>query len=143
MSNKEIFKQFLEVTEKKIISNSENYDKTLLSLSSLLLGTSLSFIKDVVSLATASHIYLLIVSWSLFGISIISTILSFLTGQQALKLSILYAEQYYIYGKEVYRNKVSPYAKVTNWLNYLSGSSYIIALGVTIVFVSINILERL
>lgn len=55
---------------KRQLSNAENFDKAILSLSTAGLGFSLAFIKDILPLSNAAHLILLHVSWFLFGAAI-------------------------------------------------------------------------
>ncbi|MDE0510415.1 MAG: hypothetical protein OXI88_01315 [Gammaproteobacteria bacterium] len=135
-------RELYEKTRKDLLdrehSNSRLYDRAILTLSTTFLGLSLAFINDVNPLNEAQYSALLIVSWSLFGAAIISTILSFWTSQKGLKIQVNYAEKYYLEEKDEYR-KTSIYAKITDYLNYCSGLLFIAAVVSTIVFVSINI----
>ena len=47
-------------------SGSDNYDQSLLTLSSGALALSLAFIKDVVALKDAHHVWMLFASWFAF-----------------------------------------------------------------------------
>ena len=62
-------------------ANSENFDKSILSLSSAGLGLTISFISNIVDLSSAVYLFLLYITWILFGVSIINTIVSFLVSQ--------------------------------------------------------------
>ena len=48
---------------KRQLSNAENYDKAILSLSTVFLGFSFAFLKDVVPAHSAERLYLLYASW--------------------------------------------------------------------------------
>ena len=58
-----------EELSKRDLSNVENLDKAILSLSSAGLGLSLAFIRNVVPLAQANHVWVLHVSWLIFVLS--------------------------------------------------------------------------
>ncbi|EGR1181158.1 hypothetical protein AABF50_004589 [Vibrio parahaemolyticus] len=60
---------------KRELSNSESFDKAILSLSSAGLAISLTFIKSIVSIDSAIFVYWLYASWVCFGVAIISTVL--------------------------------------------------------------------
>ncbi|MBU1100243.1 MAG: hypothetical protein KKA84_07540 [Bacteroidetes bacterium] len=137
--NKKIYASFREYLLKSQISNSENFDKSILSLSSAALGISLAFIKDVVNLQIAQHTILLKISWILFTISIIATMLSFMTSQKSITVQLDYAEKYYLEEKMEYLNKNNWWTTVTIFLNNSSAFVFVIAIIFTVLFVILNI----
>ena len=62
----ELYVKEEEELSKRDLSNVENLDKAILSLSSAGLGLSLVFIRNVVKLAEADHVWVLHVSWLMF-----------------------------------------------------------------------------
>lgn len=134
-----LFKESYDELVKKQISNSENFDRSVLTLSASGLGLSLAFIKDVAPLAKAFAIELLIVSWGLFGLSIIATIASFMTSQAAIRFQIFAARKYYLEEDDEYLAKRSIASKSTDILNFLAGAAFIAAIIGTILFVALNL----
>jgi len=122
------------------LSNTENYDKAVLSIATAFLGFSLAFLKDFVHYAEAAHAYLLPLSWSLFGFAIVATIGSFFSSQLGLAKQLQFAEKYYLDEDDAYFNKKNLAANWTTCLNYISGVSFISAVGATIVFTTINLI---
>jgi len=120
------------------LSNSERYDRAILTLSTGALGLSITFIKDVVPITLVKDLYLLITSWWLFGVAIILTVISFAVSQYAIKVQLFFAQQYYLNGKVEYASKRNYAARTTDWLNNLSGIVFLVAVVLTIIFVSIN-----
>ena len=122
----------------KQMSNSETYDRSLLSLSSVFLALSVTFIKDIVPVKESLCTWLLYLSWGLFALTIIVIFLSFVYGQKGIKQLLAGAEEYYLKGnKDAY--KVSEeVSKYIDWFNLASGIIFIIAIISTISFVSIN-----
>lgn len=59
---------------KRQLSNSENADRAILSVSTAALGFSLAFLNDIVSLQGAMLFYLPYVSWALFVLAIVVTL---------------------------------------------------------------------
>jgi hypothetical protein len=145
VDNSEARQALLTETRKDLLarqlSNSVQYDRAILSLSTGALGISLAFIKNIVPVSTVTHLGLLKGSWCLFGSAIILTVISFLVSQHAIKVQLLYAQAYYSDQKEEYRNKPNRYAGVTDYINYISGLCFVLAIIFTIVFVSINLGE--
>ena len=118
--------------------NSENYDKAILSLSSAGLGVSLTFLKNFVPFENAECTIILIISWFLFILAIISTISSFIVSQQGIEVQLDNSYKYYIEEKEEYFNKSNVYIKSTKYLNTLSGLCFIFAIIFTAIFVTKN-----
>jgi hypothetical protein len=116
------------------LSNSENFDKAILSLSSAGLGLSLTFIKDI----RASHLFLLQWSWYAFGLAIVITLISFLSSQRAITKQLDFAAKYYLEYQDEFLTKRNIPAKITIYLSYLSGFVFVGAIVLTIVFVSLN-----
>jgi hypothetical protein len=115
------------------------FDRAILTLSAGLLGLSLAFIKDVVSLPDAIHLSLLFYSWALFGSAILLTLVSFIASQKAFRHAQTIAYDYYINEKyEVLEQRQWPML-VTRYLTYASGGCFVIALVLTLVFVISNV----
>jgi hypothetical protein len=121
------------------LSNSEKFDSAILTLSTAALGISLAFIKDIVPINIAQKLWLLKTSWWLFGLSIISTLSSFVASQLGISKQLYYAEEYYLNNKDQYLNKKNYPAIVTVFLNYFSGILFVIGIILTIFFVLSNI----
>ena len=97
------YEQYLKERDELLrrqLSNSQILDKAILALSSAGLGLSLTFIGKGVSLAEAAQVYLLYFSWGLFVAAIISTLISFLTSQGAIKKQLEINEEHYLTDKE-------------------------------------------
>lgn len=79
----------------KQMSNSETYDRSMLSLSSAFLALSVTFIKDIVPVKELLCTWLLYLSWGggLFALTIIVIFLSFIYGQKGIKQLLAGAEE--------------------------------------------------
>ncbi len=121
------------------LSNSEKLDGAILTLSTAALGVSIAFIENIVPLEIAQYVIFLIFSWCLFGASIISTLVSFITSQIAIKTQLYFAEEYYLKKKDEFLTKPNKAAKYTDRLNYSSAFLFIAALLFTIAFATINL----
>lgn len=133
-----LFKDTYDELVKKQISNAENFDRSVLTLSASALGLSLAFVKDIEPLAQAHERYLLVLSWCLFGAAVISTMISFLTSQEAIRLQIIAAERYYVHRDES-ALKESLASKLTSRLNTFSGIAFVAGIILTIIFVGLNL----
>ncbi|MBP1627552.1 MAG: hypothetical protein H6Q00_2027 [Holophagaceae bacterium] len=121
------------------MSNSESYDRNLLSLATLFLGLSLTFLKDISCYPSTTYRFMLSSSWGLFALAVVCTIGSILTSQAGLNRRLEDAEQYYIEGSEDHFNKRNSYAVGTRYLNKMSAISFISAIVLTVWFVIINL----
>ncbi|NVD74921.1 hypothetical protein HUX88_31045 [Duganella sp. BJB1802] len=134
-----IFATYKAEAEKRQLSSSENYDKSILTYSSGGLAVSLTFLKDFIPIKQASGAFLLYGSWLFFVIATGVTITSFLVSYKAQENSLLFAQKYYLEGNEEYFNKKSWSDHVTKWFNIISGITFVLALIFTSIFVSINL----
>lgn len=135
----EIFDSLRDELYKRQLSNSEAYDRAILSLSSAGLAISLTFIKFIVPLEEANHLVVLKASWVLLLLSVIATLISFLIGNKGISTQLKYAEQYYIEAKANAFNKFNIYAYLNSSLNYISGTLFLVALSCVVSFVILNI----
>lgn len=121
------------------LSNSQNYDRAILSLSTAGLGFSLAFIKDLIPLSQSEHIWLLYCSWVFFIIAIFLTLLSFIFSQSAIDKQLFFAEKYYLEKQDEFLEKRNWLSDITNWIFYSSWLIFILAIMLTVVFVKINL----
>lgn len=123
---------------KRQLSNSENADRAVLTVSTAALGFSLAFLKDVVPLQNAIHVWLLYGSWSLFGTAILSTLASFFTSQKAIDDQLQLAHQYYIEANDQLAQARSKFAAVTSYLNAVGAVTFACGLLASAGFVIVN-----
>ncbi|HAW30592.1 MAG TPA: hypothetical protein DCY03_21110 [Planctomycetaceae bacterium] len=134
-----LLKELRAEVHKRQLSNTENFDRAVLTLSSALLGISLTFIKNVVTLETAICTSLLIISWILLVISIVITLISFHLSQWGLLIQLNNAEKYYIYNDQTCLTKPNIPAKLTDWAAYTSSVSFVFGIIFLVLFVCLNI----
>lgn len=121
------------------LSNAENFDKAILAYATAGLGFSLAFIKDVVEIGEAHLPYLLFVSWALFALAIVSTIVSFALSQHGIHRQMALARAYYLEGDEEAFSRSNPCAQWTLYVSYGAGASFILAVILTTSFVILNL----
>lgn len=122
---------------KRQLSNAENYDKAILSLSTAFLGLSFVFMKDLVPAHQAKWLCLLYGSWGLLTGAVLTTIVSFWVSQQAIDEQLKKAEDYYVRGDQSALTK-SRIARATDWLNATSGVLFVLGVSLTTTFVVAN-----
>ena len=126
---------------KRQLSNAENYDKAILSLSTAFLGLSFAFMKDLIPPHQAEWLCLLYGSWCLLTGAVLTTIISFLVSQQAIDLQLKKAEAYYLRDDQAALTK-SQIARATDWLNAASGVLFVLGVSLTTTFVVANFERR-
>lgn len=130
-----------EEVQRRQLSNSENFDRALLMLSSTGIAVSFAVIKNIIALDTATRVWLLHLSWWLFAVSIFATLTSFWTSQCGLKTQIQSIKNELL--KEPKDPKLEKKGHrlfgITTWLGYLSCGAYLSAILLTICFITINV----
>ncbi len=119
---------------KRQLSNAENYDKAILSLSTAFLGLSFVFMKDIVPVHQAKWLLLLYGSWGLLTCAVLTTIVSFWVSQSAIDQQLKKAEDYYIRGDQAALTK-GLFARATDCLNVASGGFFILGVSLTTIFI--------
>ncbi|MDM2962703.1 hypothetical protein [Citrobacter sp. CK202] len=137
-----IFATYKAEVDKRELSNTDNYDKNILTLSSAGLAISLTVFKDIAPHNQTAHIWLLYSAWVLFGCAILSTIFSFLISNAALRAQLEIAHKYYIEEDESVFGKVSLESKALDWVNRFSGGFFVLAIISVITFGVINFDRR-
>ena len=121
------------------LSNSENYDKSILMYATGALALSLTFIKDIVPLKVAVSLGLLETSWVFWVFSILSVLASFLFGLEASNKQRKFADQYYRRGKNKAIKKKNPFMRCVKLANLASGLCFVLGATFTTAFVWVNI----
>ncbi len=136
--------QLLEHRERLLDSRSAAYadfDKSILTLSSGLLAVSVAFVSGIVPPDKMSCAYILIVSWGLFGLSILLTLSSFVTSQQAHKHQTSEIDIYLSSEARVeFLPGPNPWSRGTEVLNIVSGCAFFLAVLLMILFAAINLI---
>jgi len=114
------------------VKSQEQYDKTVITLSTGALGLSFVFIKDVVDVKVASNINFLTGAWICFALSVLSVLLSFLASKYALDRAIVAEDN----NEEIGIDRAD---SITTILNWLSAAFFIVGLVFMIVFVKLNL----
>ena len=123
---------------KRQLSNAENYDKAILSLSTACLGFSVVFLKDFVPIVTAKCPWTLYGSWIALIMAIVMTIFSYFSSQRAIEKQLKKAEDYYLKRLEDALARTAS-ARITDCLNYASGVFFVLGIILTTLFVFLNI----
>lgn len=138
--NQDSYQRYLE--ERKLLVSAEResaqqFDKSILTLSAGALALSITFIDKLVPHPKESSIFFLVGAWGLFCLSLLITLVSFLTSQAACRAQrdILDDD---ISGEEII--KVNKPALWTNRLNYFSIGSFVLGITTLVIFCASNLL---
>ncbi|MEQ8957232.1 MAG: hypothetical protein RLP02_04790 [Coleofasciculus sp. C2-GNP5-27] len=138
--NEQDYIRFIDDTNRREMSNAEAYDKALLTLSSVLLGVSLTFTQNVVPLGDSSLIGILIAAWILFSLTIISVISSFIYGQYQFPKLKADAKGFFLEGKAELNDNAERIRRNIWWFNTTSGVAFIVAIICFSTFIIVNVL---
>lgn len=127
---------------KRELSNSENFDRSVLSLSSALLAASIAFIRPSDVGVGTHHAAILAWSWAALAVAIVSTMVSFLVSQRAINRQLKLADDYYLKNQEDALTAVNGLAKWTERLNIFAGAAFLAGVGLTVWFAILSIPGR-
>lgn len=130
---------FVGEIHKREISSSENFDKSILTFSSAGLALSIGFLKDFVPIQVATAPWALYGSWFLFSLATCATMGSFLISGVALAKQKDLAYKYYIESDEGAFSRVNFWDRLTRVMNYASGGAFLLAMVLSVAFISINL----
>ncbi len=133
------YNAFLEDANRREMSNSETYDNALLTLSSALLGLSVTFADKLVPLSNAAALCLLFSSWAALTFTIILTIYSFIYAQGAIRKLKKGARRYYLEGEKEGNSESEAISDRIYLLNSAAGAVFIAGVVLLIVYVSFNV----
>lgn len=131
------FKIREEVTKAKL-SNSVTQDKAIFALSSAFLGFSITLISNQASSEIQIFFWIVASSWVLFGMAIITTLLSFRVSQKAQDENLKIADAYYLNGDLKAIDKSNKPADILYYLNWASLIIFCFGVVFTILFAIIN-----
>jgi hypothetical protein len=129
-----------EEIQKRQFSNSESYDRAILTLSSGFLALSLSFIKGIIPSGHVKYIPVLYWSWAVLAIAIVVTVASFRVSDRALTQALTALHRYYVERDEaaLRRTKLT---RTVERMNDVSGVLFIGGVLLTVFFVFSNFSE--
>lgn len=127
---------------KRQLSNSENFDRSVLSLSSALLAASIAFVKPSTGTTGTGHAVLLGSSWVALAVAIASTMLSFLVSQLAIDRQLDLAKEYYLNRTDAALTAQNKPAEWTTRLNWFAAIAFAAGVALTVSFAVLNIPTR-
>lgn len=124
---------------KREVSSSENFDRSVLTFSSAGLALSVGFLKDFVPIQFATVSWALYSSWALFTAATCATMASFLVSSRALAQQKELAYGYYIERDAGAFERTNPWDRATRSLNFFSGGAFVLAMVLSVLFISLNL----
>jgi hypothetical protein len=135
--SEKLLADFTAEVRKRQVSASENFDKSVLTLSTSGLAVSLAFLKDFIPIGQATGPWMLYASWGLLTAATVITMSSFLASMRAQEFQQAIAVGHYRRGEP--HDKPNPWDRAVIWLNRASGVSFITGISLTTLFVAINL----
>jgi hypothetical protein len=130
-------KESLEITAR---SEAEKFDRGILTLSSIFLGLTLTFVDKIVPFHSAWYRWLLYICWPSFFVSIISILIGLLVNQEAIRQMSDNASNFFLKHNLNYRNfanhKLNRFADKLNWISF---SFFVLGIGTLILFAILNV----
>lgn len=133
-TRREMFDNYEAELRSRELSNSQQYDKAILTLSSAGFAISVTAFETIRDHGTADHVFLIISSWWLFFSTIALSLIGFVVGNAAIRRQIKFANDYYIQCFKDAEPKVSILVRFNSALNILAGITFLTAIGLTIAF---------
>lgn len=127
---------------KRHLSNSENRDRAILTLSSAGLALSVTAFRYIVDPEHIIAIPLLLVIWGLFVVAIVLTLISFHVSQRAINVQLKLAEDYYLNKNESALHRRNLPSMVNDWLGVGSTAVFLFAIVCFVVFFSLNMSRK-
>jgi hypothetical protein len=127
------FRAFLQDLE---VKSSENYDKTLVTVTSAAIGVSLIFLKDIVGDGSLFHVWFLFTAWATWVLALAANLFSFAFSQVGLRKLIRLIDQ------NAPLNQASPggfFGRFVPFLNWGAGFLFVLGAGCFLWFVFANV----
>lgn len=139
---REGYKIYLQEILRRQLSNTESYDKSLLTIASSALGFSLLAIRYIVGPWEDAILKpFLIVAWVLMVVSITKSLVAYRVSNKALKQQERDINDYFIHGKKEARErkKADRLSKLNEDLNNAAGITFALSVFLLVLFISLNL----
>ena len=137
--NEELYAKFRDDCLTRQLSNTESFDKAIVTLSSAGLAISLTFFRYVIPVQLAEYLWLVKFSWALFILAIITSIIAYFVSNKAIDIQLNIAHKYYIENEEDAYNTNNGFDTFNKYLNISVAAFFCIAIIVFALFVTINL----
>lgn len=133
---KQIYEKFRDDLLKRQLSNNENLDRSLLTLSSAAIGLSITFINGK---TFSDYMCILILAWIGFALSIAATILSYFMSQKAIAEQLRISEDYYLNFKDTAIKERNRYSDLHELTTKASAGLFVFGIIMLVVFLSVSL----
>jgi hypothetical protein len=135
---RELHSKFRDDLLKRQLSNNENYDRAILTLSTAALGLTVTFIRNLTTLKCPG---VLITAWVCMVLAIMAIVISYPISQKAIDKQLEFAERYYIQDDESAadaKNHLAIYHDI-----FVTSAGFIFVAGIIciLVFFGINLFK--
>jgi hypothetical protein len=120
-------------------SNVENYDRAILTLSSALLGGSVTFIKEIVEPAEAVFLPLLYTAWTGLAATVVVSMLCYMYGLSTFTESTKLGLRALSHKDKDAQRKIEAQSKTTRGMTISAGVCFLVGLISLTLFVTLNI----
>jgi hypothetical protein len=134
-----MFDQLRDDLLKRDLSNTESYDKAILTLSASSLAFSLSGVEYIVTINKSTHFFLLQLGWGLLVASVVLSLLAYLIGNKAIAVQLTNARDYYKNGVEDAFHRKNLFSSFNTLLNHVAGIMLSVAIICVVLFIGINL----
>jgi phosphoglycerol transferase MdoB-like AlkP superfamily enzyme len=135
----DIYRDYINQLREARLKSYEQFDKTIITMSSGGLALSLAFLKDFIAWSDARNGWCLITSWILFAISLLSVLISFYFSPFEIDKQLNLTEDYYIEGKKESFRAKNTWTCLLKSLNAFSIITLMVAVAFTLAFVIGNL----
>ncbi len=135
--SQELYSKYREDLLKRQLSNNENYDRAILTLSTAALGMTVTFIRD---LKQPDWIAALMIAWICMVIAIIAIVASYQLSQRAIKDHLEFAFDYYKRDDVSAADKVSPFSVWHERMVACAGVAFILGIISILFFFGLNLI---
>lgn len=135
---RESYSKFRDDLLKRQLSNNENYDRAILTLSTAALGLTVTFIRN---LNPPKCPGVLIVAWVCMVLAIMAIIISYPISQKAIDKQLEFAERYYIQDDESAADAKNHLAIYHDILVASAGFTFVAGIICMLVFFGINLFK--
>lgn len=135
-SRNELYQKTRDDLLKRQLSNNENFDRSILTLASAALALSVTFLNGA---RLHGCFALLVLSWIGFVMTIVLTIISYLTSQHGITRQLELAERYYLKNEEAALTAGNPAAAWTDRCGVASAVSFVVAIILLLTYFAVNL----
>jgi len=135
-SRNELYQKTREDLLKRQLSNNENFDRSILTLSSAALALSVAFLRG----ANSHNCFpILVLAWVGFVATIIMTVVSYLASQTGIARQLDLAERYYLKNDDSALAAKNCAADWTDRCAYASATSFVLAIILLLIYFAMNL----